>query len=369
LKSLDCEEIDVEEKWLKLYEKLVNTDTGFDIDLSTKLKRTSFIAEILRKMGFEVHQEEAAHVALIGREPYLTLIGHLDTVFKEGESQRRPFQIKEDLVYGPGAADMKGGIVTLLATCELARKAGIDNLCVILNVDEELGSKTSRTTFYKYASKSKCCLSFEPGGVNGEVVASRKGIVSMNLTVKGKKGHASRLNEGANALVEACRKIDKIYSLNGVFGDLTLNPTIMNAGEKSNITPDLCNAYFDVRFSTKQDLEDCKKKIAEICSTSSIEGTACEFSFQERRPAMEFHEQMKIALEKAFQRIGNRFELQHSSGGADSAFFHELGVPAIDGLGITGGRFHSEEEYAILDSFEPRVLLSLELLRHFAQKR
>lgn len=141
MKSLDCEEIDVEEKWLKLYEKLVNTDTGFDIDLSTKLKRTSFIAEILQKMGFEVHQEEAAHVALIGREPYLTLIGHLDTVFKEGESQRRPFQIKENLVYGPGAADMKGGIVTLLATCELARKAGIDNLCVILNVDEELGSK------------------------------------------------------------------------------------------------------------------------------------------------------------------------------------------------------------------------------------
>ncbi|HEY8542934.1 MAG TPA: M20/M25/M40 family metallo-hydrolase [Pseudothermotoga sp.] len=359
----------MEEKWLRLYEKLVNTDTGFDISLSAKLERTSFVTEILNTYGFEVHQEEAAHVALLGKEPYLTLIGHLDTVFKEGESKARPFQIKENLIYGPGVSDMKGGIITLLATVEAARKNSINSLCVILNVDEELGSKVSRETFYKYANKSVCCLSFEPGGVNGEIVASRKGIVSMNLTVKGKKGHASRLHEGANALVEACRKVDKIYSLNGVFGDLTLNPTIINSGEKSNITPDLCNVYFDVRFSTKSELEDCRKSISEICSDTSIEGTVCEFSFQERRPAMGFHPQMKIALEKTFEKIGRRFELQHSSGGADSAFFYEFNVPTIDGLGITGGRFHSEEEYAFLNSFEPRVALSLEILKYFDQKR
>ncbi len=359
----------MEEKWLKLYQKLVNTDTGFDIDFPTKLKRTSFIAEILSELGFDVHQEEAAHVAVMGKEPYLTLIGHLDTVFKEGESQARPFSIKENIVYGPGVADMKGGIITLLATVELARKNGIKDLCVILNVDEELGSKTSRETFYRYARKSVCCLSFEPGGINGEIVVSRKGIASMNLTVKGKKAHASRLNEGANALVEACRKIDEIYSLNGTFGDLTLNPTIISAGEKSNITPDLCNVYFDVRFSSKKELEDCKNAIIKICSNTSIEGTSCEFSLQERRPAMGFNPQIKVALEKAFEKIGKRFELEHSSGGADSAFFYESGVPAIDGLGITGARFHSEQEYALLDSFEPRVMLSMEILRYFDQKR
>lgn len=359
----------MEEKWLKLYEKLVNTDTGFDIDLSVKLERTSFVVEKLREIGFEVFQEQAAHVAIYGEKPYLTMIGHLDTVFKEGESVRRPFQMKDGMIYGPGAADMKGGIITLLATTELAMKTDIRNMCVILNVDEELGSKTSRQTFEKYACQSLCCLSFEPGGVNGEIVTSRKGIASMNFIVHGKKGHASRLQEGANALIEACRKIDKIYSLNGVFNDLTLNPTIMNAGEKSNITPDLCNAYFDIRFSSKQDLESCREKIQEICSISSIEGTSCEFSLEQRRPAMGFHPQMKIALENAFEKLGKRLDLQHSSGGADSAFFYEFGVPTVDGLGITGGRFHSEEEYAILSSFEPRVALALEILKHFNQKR
>lgn len=359
----------MEERWLKLYERLVNTGTGFDVDFHTKLERTSFIADKLKELGFGVFQEGAAYVAIHGEKPYITLIGHLDTVFKEGEAAKRPFQMRDGIAYGPGAADMKGGIITLLATVELAIREGIKNICVILNVDEELGSKTSRQTFEKYAPESLCCLSFEPGGVNGEIVTSRKGIASMNLVVRGKKGHASRLQEGANALVEACRKTDKIYSLNGVFNDLTLNPTIINAGEKSNITPDLCNVYFDVRFSSKKDLEDCREKIQQICSVNSINGTSCEFSLEERRPAMEFHPQMKIALQKAFEKLGESFEYQHSSGGADSAFFYELGVPAIDGLGITGGRFHSEEEYAILNSFDSRVVLSLEIIRYFNQKR
>ncbi|MEJ5230176.1 MAG: M20/M25/M40 family metallo-hydrolase [Pseudothermotoga sp.] len=357
------------EKWLNLYKELVNTDTGFDIDFHTKLSRTSFVAQILEQMGFSVFQEEAAHVGLLGEEPYLTLIGHLDTVFKEGEALRRPFCIENGVVRGPGAADMKGGVVTLLAATQMAIEKGIRNLCVILNVDEELGSKASKTTFEKYAAKSLCCLSFEPGGVNGEIVNSRKGIASMNLVVKGKKGHASRLEEGANAIVEACRKIDAIYSLNGKIGSVTLNPTIMNAGEKSNITPDLCNAYFDVRFSTQKEFEQCREILSELCSKTSIDGTSCELSIQIRRPSMEFHPKMKEAVEKAFERIGVRFDYQHSSGGADSAFFSQFGVPTIDGLGLVGGRFHSEEEFALLNSFETRVALSLEILRYFNSKR
>jgi len=359
----------MQERWLNLYKKLVNTDTGFDIDLQTKLSRTSFIAQELKQMGFSVFPEEAAYVGLIGDGPYLTLIGHLDTVFKEGEAQKRPFRVENDVVRGPGAADMKGGVITLLATVEKALKDGIESLCVILNVDEELGSKTSKITFERYAVQSLCCLSFEPGGINGEIVSSRKGIASMSLVVKGKKGHASRLEEGANAIVEACRKIDAIYSLNGKIGSVTLNPTIMNAGEKSNITPDLCNAYFDVRFSTQKEFEQCREVLSELCSKPSIDGTSCELSIQVRRPSMEFHPKMREAVEGAFAKMGIRYDYQHSSGGADSAFFYQFGVPTIDGLGITGGRFHSEEEFALLNSFETRVALSLEILRYFNSNR
>lgn len=359
----------MDKKWFGIYERLVNTDTGFDIDLSQKLLRTDFVAEELAKLGFKLIRESAAHVGILGKPPYITLIGHLDTVFKEGESSKRPFNVRNDIVYGPGVADMKGGIVTLLATVEKAVSSGFKDICVIMNVDEELGSKTSRETFYKYAKESICCLSFEPGGSNGEVVISRKGIASMNLTVRGIKGHASRLEEGANAIVEASKKLVEIYSLNEKFSDLTANPTIVNGGEKSNITPDLCMVYFDVRFSDQKDLEKFKEKVFQICSFSSIKGTNCDLSLQERRPAMKPHPEILKALEEISKELLKEIKVQHSNGGADSAFFYQFDVPSIDGLGISGGRFHSEDEYAILSSFEPKIELSMALIKHFSNRR
>jgi glutamate carboxypeptidase len=359
----------MEKRWLAMFEKLVNIDTGFDLDSSTKLERTQFVVDFLENLGFELHRERAAHVALKGEAPYLTLIGHLDTVFKEGETTRRPFKLEGNVAKGPGVADMKGGVVVLLAVVEEAIKKGLDGLCVILNVDEELGSKESRETFEKYARQSSCCLSFEPGGVHGEIVASTKGIASLDIQVKGFKGHASRLQEGANAVVEASHKVCQIYALNGQIGSLSVNPTIINGGEKSNITPDLCKIYCDVRFSNTEELEEFRRRLSEIARTNHIERTSCEYSLNERRPAMIFMEDMKQALEEAFRKLGKRFELEHSSGGADGAFFTALGVPTLDGLGLCGGRFHSEEEFALIDSFEERVRLSSELLDHFDKKR
>ncbi|MCS7175767.1 M20 family metallopeptidase [Pseudothermotoga sp.] len=359
----------MEKRWLDLFERLVNIDTGFDLDVETKLSRTRFVMDSLKKLGFEVHEEKAAHVAEKGQPPYLTLIGHLDTVFKEGEAIRRPFKVENGVAKGPGVADMKGGVIVLLATVEEALKENLDGLCVVLNVDEELGSKESRNTFENYARKSVCCLSFEPGGINGEIVTSRKGIASLDIVVKGVKGHASRLEEGANAIVEASHKICQIYSMNGIVGSLSVNPTIINGGEKSNITPDLCKVYCDVRFSSKQELKEFEKKLAEITRTSFVERTTCEYNLNERRPAMSFMEEMKQALEEVFQRLGKRYEFEHSSGGADGAFFTALGVPTLDGLGLCGGRFHSEEEFAFIQSFDERVKLSLELLRYFDERR
>jgi len=359
----------MDKKWLEIFERLVNTDTGFDLDSSTKLERTQFVAAFLKDLGFQLHEERAAHVALKGEAPYLTLIGHLDTVFKEGEATRRPFKLEDNVAKGPGVADMKGGVVVLLAVVEEATRKGLDGLCVILNVDEELGSKESRETFERYAKQSLCCLSFEPGGVHGGIVVSRKGIASLDIQVKGIKGHASRLQEGANAVVEASHKVCQIYALNGQIGSLSVNPTIISGGEKSNITPDLCKVHCDVRFSNAEELEEFKRKLEEIVRSNHIERTSCEYSLNERRPAMIFMEEMRQALEEAFQKLQKRFELEHSSGGADGAFFTALGVPTLDGLGLSGGRFHSEEEFALVDSFEGRVKLSLEVLDHFDKKR
>ena len=59
--------------------------------------------------------------AMVGAEPAaasptnaptnIVLMGHRDTVFPDGEVNRRPFTIRDGIAYGPGVADMKAGLV------------------------------------------------------------------------------------------------------------------------------------------------------------------------------------------------------------------------------------------------------------------
>lgn len=353
--------------WLNIYERLVNTDTGFDISCGEKLRRTLFVLDILKDMGFSTTKTRAAFVGKLGNPPYKTLIGHMDTVFPEKEAEKRPFKLESGVVRGPGAADMKGGVITALATLQRAVSEGISDVCVILNVDEELGSKESREIFSEIAEQSKCCLSFEPGRENNGLVISRKGIASLQLEVRGISGHASRLEEGANAVVEIAHKICEIYQFNSANLSLTVNPTIVKGGKKSNITPNEASAYFDVRFSVEHELSELERFIQKVLSTSHIPGTKSTYTLIKARPPMPENREMKRIILEILDKLNINLPLVHASGGADSAFFAVKGVPFVDGLGISGGRFHSEEEFALLDSFEDRVRLSLELLRRFSE--
>src|SRR5579862_1111335 len=54
----------------------------------------------------------------------VALIGHMDTVFPDGEAQRRPFELRDGRAYGPGVFDMKGGLLVGLYALRLLSEAG-----------------------------------------------------------------------------------------------------------------------------------------------------------------------------------------------------------------------------------------------------
>lgn len=348
-------------KWIEIYEKLVNTDTGPDLSMEEKLNRTSFLAEILEKLGFRVERRKAAHVAFLGEPPYVTLIGHLDTVFPEGESRKRPFSVDGSIARGPGVCDMKGGVVILLEALERFLKEDEANLCVVLNVDEELGSPVSRDTFEEIAAMSSHCLSFEPGRENGELISSRKGIISLWLFAHGKKGHASRPDEGVNAITEISFKVLELSSLNGKFPNLTINPTVVRGGAESNVTPDKAEVYFDIRYYEDKEFEFLKKTLEKI-STVHPEATV-SYRMKIRRSPMKEDPAFISTVKEAAEEIGMKPVFVRATGGGDVAFFSQRGIPSVDGLGIPGGRMHSEEEYARINLFEERVNLVVHLLK------
>ncbi|MCD6551922.1 M20 family metallopeptidase [Thermotoga sp.] len=346
--------------WMEIYEKLVNTDTGPDLSMEEKLNRTSFLADVLGDLGFKVERRKAAYVAFCGDPPYITLIGHLDTVFPEGEAKRRPFKIEGSIARGPGVCDMKGGVVVLLEALKRFFKEKRTSVCVVLNVDEELGSPISKDTFLEVAEKTSCCLSFEPGRENGEFISSRKGIISLWLFAHGKKGHASRLDEGVNAIAEISYKIVELLSLNGRFSSLTINPTIVKGGLESNVTPDKAEVYFDVRFYEDEEYEFLKR-VLENLSTVLPEATI-SYTMKLRRLPMKEDKFLVEIVKSVAREMGMESSFVRATGGGDVAFFSQKNVPSMDGLGIPGGKMHSEEEYAKVDRFEERVNLVVRLL-------
>ena len=89
--------------------------------------------------------------ALVGAEPAasatnaptnIVLMGHRDTVFPDGETQRRPFTIRDGIAYGPGVADMKAGLVMNAFVLAAFRKFGgaPAPLVGLFTGDEEIGS-------------------------------------------------------------------------------------------------------------------------------------------------------------------------------------------------------------------------------------
>ncbi|HEU5298095.1 MAG TPA: M20/M25/M40 family metallo-hydrolase, partial [bacterium] len=76
-----------------------------------------WIGAQLRSLGMSVEEQDGGAPIVIGRmrgsgRHRFLLLAHFDTVFDPGEPGRRPFRIEGERAFGPGVADMKGGVVT-----------------------------------------------------------------------------------------------------------------------------------------------------------------------------------------------------------------------------------------------------------------
>ena len=109
----------------------------------------------------------------------IVLMGHRDTVFPDGEAERRPFTIRDGVAYGPGVADMKAGLVMNCFILAAFHKFGGSPapLLGLFTGDEEIGSPEGRAVIEAEARRARVVFNSEPGRVSGNVVTGRKGGV------------------------------------------------------------------------------------------------------------------------------------------------------------------------------------------------
>lgn len=360
---------------LSLIARLVNTDSG-----SANKKGIDEVGGILRaeyeKLGFivEVLEEKNNGNNLLIKhkdavDPKIIVVAHMDTVFREGTAAQRPFTIEGDRAYGPGVIDMKGSQVALVFALQALiteGQMGFENIQIVLNSDEEIGSPTSRKIIEEQAAGKKYALIMEPARKDGSLVSARRGGGTYSLYAKGKAAHSGiEPQNGISAIEELAHKVLKLHALTDHEEGVSVSVGIIEGGESVNTIAPSAIARVDVRISRMDQAEFIDRKIKEICEKSDVPGTSIILEGGINRPPMVKNEQT-INLLNIIKDIGSKLGMEitdvATGGGSDASFTSAAGVPTVDGLGPVGGNPHSEEEYLEIPSLVERTNLLAELI-------
>lgn len=289
-------------------------------------------------------------------------LAHMDTVFQPGTAAEWPLTIDEEGIgHGPGCVDCKGGCLSVYYLLRAMLQEGTCRFrfCVVLNSDEERGSKASRGCFEELAQKSKYCLVFEPGRANDEFVGCRKGGPNCTLKCHGIAAHSGVDPEkGASAILELSRWVNELYKLTDYEKGTTLNVGRFNGGSDSGAVPDYAECTLSFRHILPEALEELQELFRRMKEEPFDPRTTMEIIQTNGRPAMMPHEKTQALFEvlrEAGAELGQPIELLTTGGGSDGNWVAHYGVATLDGCGPCGASLHTRNEYLKTQSVEPRL--------------
>jgi glutamate carboxypeptidase len=296
----------------------------------------------------------------------ILLLGHTDTVHPRGAKAQNPTRIENGRLFGCGTFDMKANIILMF---EILRAFAEFNLkptrpvTILLSCDEEVGSFTGRKIVEKEAKKSEICLVCEPSA-NGKVKTGRKGTGMFTLKTHGVPAHAGLEPEkGASAILEISRQIEKLHTLNNLKIGTTVNVCTISGGTTSNVIPAEAECSIDVRFTSITEATRIETQIRNLKPFD--EKVSIEILGEINRPPLERTENVINLYEKA-RRIALEFNYElgeaQVGGASDGNFVGVLGIPVLDGLGISGAGAHTLEEFIFIDDIPQRATLIAKIL-------
>lgn len=299
----------------------------------------------------------------------ILIVGHTDTVHSRGSLEQRPWRRDSDRAYGPGVFDMKANcalvIEVLRAFAELNVKPRF-GVSVVLTCDEEVGSASGWPLIEQVAKagNTRCAFVLEPPAPGGRVKTGRKGTGIYAIKVEGKAAHAGLEPEkGASAILELARQTERLHALNLSGSGITLNVGVVHGGTRSNVVAAQAEGEIDVRFATEAE----SREIDRILSTLKPvdERTKVFVSGGINRPPLERTPAVVELFEKARSVAAFLgFELGEAQvgGASDGNFLAAMGIPVLDGLGISGDGAHAVHEHIEVDDIARRGALLTGLL-------
>ncbi len=366
---------DRREEMVSLWQEVVNMESGphekpgIDAVGARFKKVLDEVGAATRSVEFEnAGNMLIAELGEQGSKPGILFLGHMDTAIAAGAIARQPFTIKDGKAYGPGVLDMKGGIVAFLYAIKALNSAGYNSrpIKVILAGDEEVlhAKSNAPDVFIEEAKGYAAAFNTETGFVDNGIVVGRKGVARFMMEVKGVAAHAGNDPEnGRSAILEIAHKIIDVQNLTDKEKGISFNVGVMQGGKTSTAVPDYAKIDIDVRYKDPDDLPGILERLQAVGTKTYVEGTATQVTFMEGIKPMKTTEgvlQLFELVKRTSEENGFGTPYAKYVGGAsDSAYSILGGVPTVCSMGVKGGRNHSPEEFAIVETLFERTKLMI----------
>ena len=201
---------------------------------------------------------------LDAEKPTLLLNAHIDTVKPVSTWTRDPFTpvVEGDRLYGLGANDCGGGLVSLLQVYRILREETSQreqdgetslrvpyNIVYLASCEEEVSGAGGFSLALPELPKIDVAIVGEPTGMHPAI--AEKGLMVIDGVAYGKSGHAAR-EEGVNAIYEALDDLVwlrdyRFKKSSPLLGPTKMTVTVLNSGTQHNVVPDECRFVIDVR--------------------------------------------------------------------------------------------------------------------------
>ena len=342
------------------------------------------IADRLRGAGFKVESLRFGEVdnlwATHGEgSPVLALLGHTDVVPpgpREAWSSD-PFvpEVRDGVLYGRGAADMKGSVAAFVVALERFVAAHPDHkgtVALLLTSDEEGdavdGVRRVAEAFRERGQRIDWCITGEPSSKAklGDLLrVGRRGTLSATLTVKGVQGHVAYPDKARNPIHQAMPALSELAAKRWDEGYETFPPTSLqisnvHAGTgANNVIPGELQALFNLRYNPHWSAEKLEAECEAVLRAHRL-----EYSIHWHRGGEPFFTPegpLRSAAREVLTKFAGEAPEESTGGGtSDARFIAPLGAQCIE-VGPVNASIHKVDEHVSVADLEalPDLYLAL----------
>jgi succinyl-diaminopimelate desuccinylase len=345
------------------------------------------MAQRLDRIGFRVERLRYGNVDNLWARrgaagPLLCFAGHTDVVptgpLEEWRSD--PFKpvVREGLLYGRGAADMKSGLAAMLTAAEsfIAEQPDHRGAVAFLITSDEEGPSVDGTrrvieTLRERGERIDWCIVGEPSSetaIGDTIKIGRRGSLSGRLTVHGVQGHIAYPQFAENPIHSFAPALAELSGRvwdqgNEHFQPTTFQVSNLNAGTGApNVIPGELKARFNLRYSPVHTLDELKGSVEQVLTRHQVKYTLEWYLSGE--PFYTPPGPLSTAVCAAVRTITGRDPALSTGGGtSDGRFIAPMGAQVVE-LGVVNATIHKVNECVRIEDVDTLHAIYLEALRN-----